>query len=121
SWFGASCAATASPCRPRSHTPPTTTCVPFWIRWGSRKQTLVGLSVGSEIAINFAIAYPDRVARLVLAMPGLGGYTGPPLPRVRPVFEAAGIASRAPPIPAASRRMTADRKFRSEERRGGTG
>jgi 3-oxoadipate enol-lactonase len=51
--------------------------------------TLVGLSAGSELAINFAIAYPERVAGLVLAAPGLGGYAGPPLPWAQPVFEAA--------------------------------
>jgi 3-oxoadipate enol-lactonase len=54
------------------------------------RATLVGLSAGSEVAINFAIAYPDRVSRLVLAAPGLGGYTTPPLPWLQPVFEAAG-------------------------------
>lgn len=54
------------------------------------RATLVGLSAGSEIAIDFAITYPDRVARLVLAAPGLGGYTAPPLPWAQPVFEAAG-------------------------------
>ena len=53
------------------------------------KATLVGLSAGSELAINFALAYPERVARLVLAAPGLGGYGVPPLPWVQPVFEAA--------------------------------
>jgi 3-oxoadipate enol-lactonase len=53
------------------------------------KATLVGLSAGSELAINFAIAYPERVVRLVLAAPGLGGYKLPPLPWVQPTFEAA--------------------------------
>ena len=56
---------------------------------GITRATLVGLSAGSELAINFAIAYPNRVARLVLAAPGLGGYALPPLPWLRPVFEAA--------------------------------
>ncbi len=56
---------------------------------GIARAHLVGLSAGSELAINFAIAYPDRVARLVLAAPGLGGYELPPLPWFRPVFEAA--------------------------------
>jgi 3-oxoadipate enol-lactonase len=51
--------------------------------------TLVGLSAGSELAINFALAYPDRVNGLVLAAPGLGGYAVPPLPWTAPVFEAA--------------------------------
>ena len=50
---------------------------------------LVGLSAGSEIAINFAIAYPERVTRLVLAAPGLGGYPIPPLTWAQAVFEAA--------------------------------
>ena len=35
---------------------------------------LVGLSLGAEVAIDFALAYPDRVARLMLASPGLSGY-----------------------------------------------
>ncbi len=61
------------------------------------RATLVGLSAGAELAINFAIAYPDRTARLVLAASGLGGYRAPPLPWARPVFEAAaaGDAERA--------------------------
>jgi 3-oxoadipate enol-lactonase len=53
------------------------------------RATLVGLSAGSEVAINFALAYPARVERLVLASPGLGGYKVPPLPWATPVFEAA--------------------------------
>lgn len=35
---------------------------------------LVGLSMGGEIAIDFALEHPDMVAALVLAAPGLGGY-----------------------------------------------
>lgn len=64
---------------------------------GISRATLVGLSAGAEIAINFAIAYPDRAAGLVLASPGLGGYATPPLPWAGPVFEAAaaGDAVRA--------------------------
>jgi 3-oxoadipate enol-lactonase len=64
---------------------------------GITRATLVGLSAGAELAINFAIAYPDRAAALVLAAPGLGGYSAPPLPWARPVFEAAaaGDAERA--------------------------
>ena len=53
------------------------------------RATLVGLSAGSEVAINFALSYPDRVAGLALAAPGLGGYRVPPLPWATPVFEAA--------------------------------
>jgi pimeloyl-ACP methyl ester carboxylesterase len=54
------------------------------------RASLVGLSAGSEIAVNFAIAYPERVTRLVLASPGLGGYPIPPLTWAQPVFAAAG-------------------------------
>jgi 3-oxoadipate enol-lactonase len=54
------------------------------------KATIIGVSAGSEVAVNFAIAYPQRVRRLVLASPGLGGYRIPPLPWAQPVFEAAG-------------------------------
>jgi 3-oxoadipate enol-lactonase len=54
------------------------------------KATIIGLSAGAELAVDFAIAYPQRVRRLVLASPGLGGYRIPPLPWAQPVFEAAG-------------------------------
>jgi pimeloyl-ACP methyl ester carboxylesterase len=53
------------------------------------KATLIGLSAGAEVALNFAIVHPERVARLVLAAPGLTGYKAPPLPWLKPVFEAA--------------------------------
>ena len=56
---------------------------------GIARATLIGLSAGSELAINFAIAYPDRVTRLVLASPGLGGYRGASLPWMQPVIDAA--------------------------------
>lgn len=36
--------------------------------------SLVGLSLGGRIAIDFALTYPDRVDRLVLMGPGLTGY-----------------------------------------------
>lgn len=58
---------------------------------GISRATLIGLSAGSTIAIDFAIAYPDRVARLVLASPGLSGHVpSTPLTWTQPVFEAAG-------------------------------
>jgi pimeloyl-ACP methyl ester carboxylesterase len=57
--------------------------------------TLVGLSAGSEVATNFALAYPGRVTRLILASPGLGGYRLPPLPWAAATFEAAGAGDAA--------------------------
>ncbi len=45
---------------------------------GIAKAHLVGLSLGGRISIDFAVQYPDRVASLVLAGPGLGGFQGPP-------------------------------------------
>lgn len=41
---------------------------------GIEKATIMGLSMGGYIAIDFALAYPDRVNALVLAAPGLTGY-----------------------------------------------
>ena len=58
---------------------------------GVARATLIGLSAGSTLAIDFAIAYPDRVTRLVLASPGLNGHVpSPPLTWTAPVFQAAG-------------------------------
>lgn len=49
---------------------------------GVRRASLVGLSNGAAIALDFALTYPDRVERLVLVSPGLGGYQ----PVERPAF-----------------------------------
>jgi 3-oxoadipate enol-lactonase len=56
---------------------------------GIQRAALVGLSAGSEVAINFALTNPDRVSRLVLASSGLGGYRLPPLPWADATFKAA--------------------------------
>jgi 3-oxoadipate enol-lactonase len=57
---------------------------------GAGRATLIGLSAGSTLAIDFAIAYPDRVRRLVLASPGLNGHVpSPPLTWTQSVFQAA--------------------------------
>ena len=55
------------------------------------RATLIGLSAGTTIATDFAIAYPNRVTRVILASPGLSGYVPPtPLTWTQPVFQAAG-------------------------------
>ncbi|MDH3455480.1 MAG: alpha/beta hydrolase [Gemmatimonadota bacterium] len=41
---------------------------------GLRQATIIGLSAGAQVALDFALAHPDRVAALVLASPGVGGY-----------------------------------------------
>jgi pimeloyl-ACP methyl ester carboxylesterase len=57
---------------------------------GAGRATLIGLSAGATLAIDFAIAHPDRVRRLVLASPGLNGHVpSPPLTWTQPVFQAA--------------------------------
>lgn len=38
-----------------------------------RRASLVGLSLGGRIAMDFALAHPDRVDRVVLAAPGISG------------------------------------------------
>lgn len=37
--------------------------------------TVIGLSMGGQIATDFALAYPEMVSALVLVGPGLSGYT----------------------------------------------
>lgn len=43
---------------------------------GIRKATLVGLSLGGIVAVDFALEHPRMVERLVLAASGLRGYQG---------------------------------------------
>jgi len=47
-----------------------------------QKATLIGLSAGAFIALDAALDIPDRVERVVLAGPGVSGYTG----KVPPTF-----------------------------------
>lgn len=63
---------------------------------GFSRASIVGLSNGSRIALDFALAHPERVARLVLVSPDLDGY--------RPVAPAAFWA----PLMAALRAGDAD-------------
>jgi pimeloyl-ACP methyl ester carboxylesterase len=55
---------------------------------------LVGLSLGARLAINFALAHPSRVDRLVLAGPGVDGWTFAPDPHL-PGLIAAAMAKDA--------------------------
>ena len=76
---------------------------------GVERATLVGLSAGAEIAIDFALVHPERVRRLVLASPGLSGYVpSTPMTWAQPVFEAAGAgdAERAARLWVATPLMT---------------
>ena len=47
-----------------------------------QRATLIGLSAGSTIALDAALEIPDRVERIVLAGPAIGGF----VPKVRPSF-----------------------------------
>ncbi len=44
------------------------------------RASLVGLSLGGQIAIDFALEFPDRVGRLVLASPGVSGFQPSEMP-----------------------------------------
>lgn len=50
---------------------------------GLGRVSLVGCSMGSKTALDFALQYPERVDRLVLSSPAVGGlaFDGPPPPR----------------------------------------
>jgi len=41
---------------------------------GVDRASLVGISVGGKIAIDYALRYPDTVRSLVLINPGVSGY-----------------------------------------------
>ncbi len=63
---------------------------------GIDRATLIGLSAGAHVATDFSLAYPDRVARMILAAPGLGGYVPPaPFDWAQPVFQAAAAGDPA--------------------------
>lgn len=63
-----------------------------------QRPTLVGLSMGATIALDFTVTHPDRVDRLVLVSPGPPGVPGGKSPEwLKPVFDAvrAGDARKA--------------------------
>ena len=53
------------------------------------RASLVGLSLGARVAVNFALAHPGRVHRLVLAGPGLDGWPFAPDPQLAGLIAAA--------------------------------
>jgi len=61
-------------------------------RRGVSRAALIGLSLGGGAAINFAIAYPERVRALVVVDPSLGGFPW------SAEFRAAQTATRATAI-----------------------
>ncbi len=56
---------------------------------GIERAMLVGCSLGGTLALEFGLAYPERVAALVLVASGLLGFDWPPDPRREAADEAA--------------------------------
>jgi pimeloyl-ACP methyl ester carboxylesterase len=48
---------------------------------GVERVPIVGHSMGGQIAVDFALAHPELVDRLVLVSPGITGFNAPPAPR----------------------------------------
>jgi len=65
---------------------------------GIGRAALVGCSIGSRIALDFALSYPEWVARLVMISPTVSGfrYDGPPPPQAAELdaADAAGDLAR---------------------------
>ncbi|HRN68583.1 MAG TPA: alpha/beta hydrolase [Promineifilum sp.] len=65
---------------------------------GIARVSLVGCSMGSKTALDFALAYPEQVDRLVLTSPAVSGlpYDGPPPPQAEELdaADAAGDLAR---------------------------
>jgi 3-oxoadipate enol-lactonase len=61
-----------------------------------RRPTLVGVSNGGSIAIDFALTHPERVERLILSGSALGGYD--PAPGTSAAGAAASLDAQMEPI-----------------------
>jgi 3-oxoadipate enol-lactonase len=56
---------------------------------GIERASIVGHSMGGQIAVDFALSYPSSVDRLVLVSPGLSGFNaGAPGPWFKPIIDA---------------------------------
>lgn len=56
-------------------------------QWGMERASLVGCSMGSKTALDFTLAHPERVERLVLTSPAVSGlaYDGPRPPQAEAI------------------------------------
>lgn len=62
---------------------------------GIERAAIIGCSRGGQIAADFTLEHPDRVAALVLVCAGLGGGQAEPKPEEEAVFEEAWAAEQA--------------------------
>jgi 3-oxoadipate enol-lactonase len=83
---------------------------------GIDKAHIIGISYGGKIALDFALAYPERVTALVLGAPAVGGY--PPSDEVRHFVAAEDEALERGDLDAAADlnvRMWVDGPYRTPE------
>jgi 3-oxoadipate enol-lactonase len=59
--------------------------------WELERATMCGLSLGGRISADFALCYPDRVDKLILAGPGISGYPESP-EMIQSMWEIIGAA-----------------------------
>jgi pimeloyl-ACP methyl ester carboxylesterase len=62
---------------------------------GARHLTLVGLSLGGQIAIEFALQHPAKVEQLVLVSSSLRDSSDPPDPEIASIYQAAVAGDKA--------------------------
>lgn len=80
------------------------------------RASLVGCSIGSRTALDFALEYPERVERLVLTSPAVSGfrYDGPPPPQAD-ALEAADAAGDQALVNELELQIWIDGPYRSAE------